>query len=200
MSDLVVSENIPPLTTCITVTCLFTVIQAAPMKRDTTTCSPEDHRYPFNDMCCNMCQPGYKVHKHCTHTPDDGICVPCSEGYFMSEWNGATQCLPINLCNKSHEHISVHARPDGTSDNICACDPGFQYTASGELCIESPVKDSTQESEATLAPSFTLANSGSTLTSEVHKPKCHRLLQLQVPTYHMITSFQHSALALVLSF
>ncbi|XP_070561304.1 tumor necrosis factor receptor superfamily member 5-like isoform X2 [Ptychodera flava] len=135
------------------------------MKRDTSTCSPEDHRYPFNHMCCNMCQPGYRVHKHCTQTPDDGICVPCSMGYFTSEWNGATQCLPINLCNKSHEHISVHARPDGTSDNTCACDPGFEYTASGELCIESPVKVFTQGIQVTPEPSFTPANPGSTLAS-----------------------------------
>ncbi|XP_070561305.1 tumor necrosis factor receptor superfamily member 5-like [Ptychodera flava] len=100
----------------------------------TETCSSRDRKYTHNGVCCYMCPPGYRVESHCQLNLDDSSCKPCPQGYFQGDWNSQTDCFRVNLCNKSHEHVAEEANKDGTSDNTCACDVGYEYSGSGERC------------------------------------------------------------------
>ncbi|XP_070561296.1 uncharacterized protein [Ptychodera flava] len=61
----------------------------------------------------------------------------------MDHWNSLRRCFPIDLCDKAHEYTRIKASVDGTSDSVCDCVNGYEYSMSGEICIESmsPTRD-----------------------------------------------------------
>ncbi|XP_070561297.1 uncharacterized protein [Ptychodera flava] len=120
---------------------LLAVAMTAPT--GTNSCRTEDYKYFFDPLCCRMCPSGHKVESHCTSSNSASSCVPCPDGYFQSDWSGDTHCTLIDKCDKRFEHVSKLASLDRTTNNECACDVGYKYTSTQELCIEAPDEQQT---------------------------------------------------------
>ncbi|XP_070561262.1 tumor necrosis factor receptor superfamily member 5-like [Ptychodera flava] len=125
--------------TLITVT--FIVLVIFPLGRSNPICT--QRQFLHEGRCCNLCPPGQTVRNFCLNKEDDRVCVPCPEGYYMDHWNSRRWCFPIDLCDKAHEYTRVKASLDGTSNSVCDCVDGYEYSMSGEICIESisPTRD-----------------------------------------------------------
>ncbi|XP_077998482.1 uncharacterized protein LOC144451492 isoform X2 [Glandiceps talaboti] len=118
-----------------------------------------------------MCRPGYKVSRHCNDSrPDSTECRPCPQGYYSSEWTGAHFCSQINSCSRRNEHIEVEAPKDGTANNVCQCDSGYQYSPSGEHCMKSFTTDTTTNAIPTTVTSMPTTTGSQLTTSTSNVP------------------------------
>ncbi|XP_070561264.1 tumor necrosis factor receptor superfamily member 5-like [Ptychodera flava] len=136
MADVSVSRGFlsHPLTIAVVLSLLCDVMTAP---TETDTCRFEDHKYYFNDICCDMCAPGHKVESHCTSSNSTSSCVPCRDDYFQKDWSGDTRCTVIDKCDGRFENVSKRAL-DKTMNNECACNVGYKYSDSEDKrCIEA---------------------------------------------------------------
>ncbi|XP_077979473.1 uncharacterized protein LOC144434835 [Glandiceps talaboti] len=148
-------------------------VSAAPIEN----CSANDRQYLHNGICCNMCQPGYKLYSHCRGRPDDRVCVPCPRLYYTRDWNYATDCIAVNPCNMSkYEYIRIPANSDGTSDNVCDCVAGYEYSPSGERCQKI-----TEYVDVTLSPKSTIDETVTDITP-IQTTKNGSVLNTAVPS------------------
>lgn len=85
---------------------------------------PTTH-YQQNGICCQRCQPGYTVLKHCVVDREPSQCKPCREKTYMDLSNGLNNCFRCKICDgKIESKITVQACTS-TSNTVCKCKPGY---------------------------------------------------------------------------
>ncbi|KAM4628285.1 tumor necrosis factor receptor superfamily member 14-like isoform 3-T3 [Polymixia lowei] len=91
---------------------------------EAVTCRRAEYR--IGEECCPMCPPGERVHEHCTEDRTTS-CTPCTEGTFLDELNGLTQCFPCTDC-KEGAGLKVKRSCTTTSDAHCEPLEGYYCT------------------------------------------------------------------------
>ncbi|XP_078144289.1 tumor necrosis factor receptor superfamily member 14-like isoform X2 [Centroberyx gerrardi] len=92
---------------------------------DALTCHRAEYR--IGQECCPMCPPGNRVHKHCTEFKSTS-CLPCTEGTFLDELNGRTQCFPCANCDAG---VGLKVKRLCTTTSNAVCEP-----LEGHYCID----------------------------------------------------------------
>ncbi|XP_029911779.1 tumor necrosis factor receptor superfamily member 14-like isoform X2 [Myripristis murdjan] len=88
---------------------------------DALTCNLTEYR--VGQECCRMCPPGNRVNKHCTKLTNT-TCEPCTDGTFLDQPNGRTQCFPCTNCT-SDPGLKVKRPCTTTSGAVCEPRDGF---------------------------------------------------------------------------
>uniref|UniRef100_A0A667WV24 TNFR-Cys domain-containing protein n=1 Tax=Myripristis murdjan TaxID=586833 RepID=A0A667WV24_9TELE len=86
---------------------------------DALTCNLTEYR--VGQECCRMCPPGNRVNKHCTKLTNT-TCEPCTDGTFLDQPNGRTQCFPCTNCTSG---LKVKRPCTTTSGAVCEPRDGF---------------------------------------------------------------------------
>ncbi|XP_070695240.1 tumor necrosis factor receptor superfamily member 14-like isoform X1 [Pempheris klunzingeri] len=87
----------------------------------TFTCHHSE--YQIGDECCPMCPPGSRVKTDCTMFINR-TCVPCTEGTFMNQPTGRTQCLTCTTSDAG-SGLKIKTSCTRTSDTVCEPLEGF---------------------------------------------------------------------------
>ncbi|XP_029911777.1 tumor necrosis factor receptor superfamily member 14-like [Myripristis murdjan] len=88
---------------------------------DALTC--HGTKYRVGQECCRMCPPGNRVNKPCTKFTSTS-CEPCTDGTFLDQLNGQTECFPCKKCD-ADAGLQVKRPCTTTSDAVCEPQDGF---------------------------------------------------------------------------
>uniref|UniRef100_A0A667WHR9 TNFR-Cys domain-containing protein n=1 Tax=Myripristis murdjan TaxID=586833 RepID=A0A667WHR9_9TELE len=80
-------------------------------------------KYRVGQECCRMCPPGNRVNKPCTKFTSTS-CEPCTDGTFLDQLNGQTECFPCKKCD-ADAGLQVKRPCTTTSDAVCEPQDGF---------------------------------------------------------------------------
>ncbi|XP_027630212.1 tumor necrosis factor receptor superfamily member 26-like isoform X2 [Tupaia chinensis] len=98
---------------------------------DIISCDPNE--YPYANICCQRCQAGHHISRHCSRNHGVGECAPCEHNTFMAHASDKTECFPCVQCRDDQEIV---AECTMTSDRRCQCKRGSFYCDSAD-CVEN---------------------------------------------------------------
>ncbi|XP_035873250.1 CD27 antigen isoform X2 [Phyllostomus discolor] len=82
---------------------------------------PKKHYWAQGKWCCQMCEPGMFLKKHCDGDKQPAQCQPCVLGISYSpDHNSRSHCENCRHCNSGH----VVRNCTLTSNTVCACPKG----------------------------------------------------------------------------
>uniref|UniRef100_A0A8C4E5D4 TNFR-Cys domain-containing protein n=1 Tax=Dicentrarchus labrax TaxID=13489 RepID=A0A8C4E5D4_DICLA len=97
-----------------------------------TLCQPgqyiRQYEYQRGNECCPKCLPGSRVKTDCTEFRSTS-CLSCTEGTFMNQPTGRTQCLSCTVCDAG-SGLKIKTSCTTKSDTVCEPQEGF-------YCLES---------------------------------------------------------------
>ncbi|KAL2103397.1 hypothetical protein ACEWY4_000265 [Coilia grayii] len=73
--------------------------------------------YEVKEQCCPMCNPGYRVVKHCTEYTST-TCDPCPSSTYTDTHGGLETCMMCTVCESS-AGVRVKRKCSSTSDTLC---------------------------------------------------------------------------------
>uniref|UniRef100_A0A8P4KRI1 TNFR-Cys domain-containing protein n=1 Tax=Dicentrarchus labrax TaxID=13489 RepID=A0A8P4KRI1_DICLA len=84
-------------------------------------CHPSE--YQRGNECCPKCLPGSRVKTDCTEFRSTS-CLSCTEGTFMNQPTGLTQCFSCTICDAG-SGLKIKKSCTTTSDTVCEPLEGF---------------------------------------------------------------------------
>ncbi|RVE62781.1 hypothetical protein OJAV_G00161160 [Oryzias javanicus] len=114
-------------------------------------CNDKQYAWPLNDptLCCNKCEPGYKMKVSRTGQTCNNKCIPCEEERFSDSYNVEMSCKVCETCDKPN--MGYKSVCNSTHDAVCKCNPG--YTCKDQACTqcvrEAPPKKPTSPPSTT---------------------------------------------------
>ncbi|XP_036107193.1 CD27 antigen isoform X2 [Molossus molossus] len=92
---------------------------------------PEKHYWAQGRLCCQMCEPGTFLKKHCDGNRKAAQCDPCIPGIsFSPDHNSRPHCENCRHCNSGHRIRNCTP----TANAVCACPKGWECR--DEECTE----------------------------------------------------------------
>ncbi|XP_016077266.1 PREDICTED: CD27 antigen [Miniopterus natalensis] len=92
---------------------------------------PEKHYWAQGQLCCQMCEPGMFLRKHCDWHRKAAQCEPCTLGIsFSPDYNTRSHCENCRHCNSGHLIRNCTL----TTNAVCACPKGWECR--DEECTE----------------------------------------------------------------
>uniref|UniRef100_A0A3P9HRA0 Tumor necrosis factor receptor superfamily, member 1a n=1 Tax=Oryzias latipes TaxID=8090 RepID=A0A3P9HRA0_ORYLA len=75
-----------------------------------------------NNICCNKCNPGYKLVKECPDAGHRSNCTSCPKDQYMDQINYNPNCFRCKVCRKHEVEESPCKRDKNT---VCVCKAGY---------------------------------------------------------------------------
>uniref|UniRef100_A0A3P9LTG3 Tumor necrosis factor receptor superfamily, member 1a n=1 Tax=Oryzias latipes TaxID=8090 RepID=A0A3P9LTG3_ORYLA len=77
-----------------------------------------------NNICCNKCNPGYKLVKECLVAGHRSNCTSCPEDQYMDQINYNPNCFRCKVCKRrKHEVEESSCKRD--KNTVCVCEAGY---------------------------------------------------------------------------
>ncbi|KAM8870386.1 uncharacterized protein AB9W97_017243 isoform 2-T2 [Spinachia spinachia] len=117
------------------------------------------------DKKCEMCPAG-SYQKSCTE------CEPCSTGFYTSELNCESSCLPCYADCKTDVHLKVVQNCTGRTNVKCVCEDGFTctdmvpYSENCRYCAKNQATTTTEVAAVAPAKDKHTPSSGNSSTSQ----------------------------------
>ncbi|KAF6735186.1 Tumor necrosis factor receptor superfamily member 5 [Oryzias melastigma] len=124
-------------------------------------CNDKQYAWPLDNpsLCCNKCEPGYKMKGPRIGKTCNNECIPCEGERFSDSYNVEMSCKVCETCDKPNMGYKSKCNP--THGAVCKCNPG--YTCKDQACTqcvrEAPPKKPTSPPSTTAIMSY--------------KPKCN---------------------------
>ncbi|XP_006084204.1 CD27 antigen [Myotis lucifugus] len=84
---------------------------------------PEKHYRAQKELCCQMCEPGTFLKKHCDQQRAAAQCEPCIPGVsFSPDHNARPHCESCRHCHSGH--LIRNCTP--TANAVCTCPTGWE--------------------------------------------------------------------------